>query len=304
MTGAVRILVTGATGFVGRNILAPLSRLGFEVHAVGRQALNAQAFNSQAKWHACDLLDASARRGLLEAVRPSHLLHLAWYAEHGKFWASPLNLEWLQASNDLVRVFAAVGGRRFVGLGTCAEYSWNRDIYDEEKSPLKPASLYGAAKASAFLTGSAFAASVGVEFAWGRIFYVFGPDEPPARIVPSLIRAHLRGSSLDCGLGTQPRDFIPVAALGEAIAALAAGQVTGPVNLGSGQTQNLRDLSARIARIAGRTGDIRFGALEDKGPGSLVPDLGRLHHEVGWRPHLDFDASLGEAIAFWKAREP
>lgn len=116
MTG--RVLVTGATGFVGRHAVPALLARGFEVHGVGRGVGPNQ--------HAADLLAAEDRRALIARVRPSHLLHLAWDAEPGRYWTSEANLDWVAASLDLARLFAAAGGRRFVGIGTCAEYAWGR----------------------------------------------------------------------------------------------------------------------------------------------------------------------------------
>src|SRR4051812_46284141 len=97
-----RVLVTGATGFISRHSLAPLRRRGFEVHALAR-SIPADT-TPGITWHTGDLLTGDAR-SLLEAVRPTHLLHFAWYAEHGKFWTSAHNLEWISATLSLLRDF-------------------------------------------------------------------------------------------------------------------------------------------------------------------------------------------------------
>jgi nucleoside-diphosphate-sugar epimerase len=290
---ARRVLVTGATGFIGRTALAPLGALGFEVHAVARAPRPDAA--GGVRWHRADLL-AGEGPGVIRDIAPTHLLHFAWYAEHGKFWNSPHNLDWLKATLDLLRAFADAGGTRFVGAGTCAEYDWSRSRYDEASTPLLPANLYGAAKASAWLTGSAFAREAGLSFAWGRIFHLFGPGEPVTRIVPALCRAHLEGGRLDCTEGTQLRDFLPVAAVGEAFARLCADDGQGAFNIGSGRGVTLRALSARIAELAGREGDVRFGALYDAGPERLVPEIERLR-ATGWRPPESLDAALRESLA-------
>jgi len=300
-----RVLVTGATGFIGRHSLAPLQRRGFEVHALAR-SIPADAAPG-VLWHTGDLLTGGAR-SLLEAVRPTHLLHFAWYAEHGKFWTSAHNLEWLSATLSLLRDFAAAGGTRFVGAGTCAEYDWSGNLYDETVTPLRPATLYGAAKASAFLTGEAFAKTAGIEFAWGRVFHLFGPGEAANRLVPALIRAHLRGESLDCGPENHQRDFLSAASVADAFAALCDREITGAVNIGSGKPRTFRELSDTIARLAGSRGDIRFGAIRDPGPETLVPNVDRLlgetrgeaHGEARWTPPASLEESLSESIAWWR----
>ena len=299
--------MTGATGFIGRSALAPLQRLGFEVHALAREIPN-PSFIPGVTWHQADLLiptraGSISVREILETIRPSHLLHFAWYAEHGKFWSSPLNLDWLTATLQLMRDFAETGGQRFVGAGTCAEYDWtepNLTQCDEATTPLRPATLYGAAKASTFLTGEAFAKSTGIEFAWGRIFHLFGPGESPTRIVPALIRAHLRGESLDCGGGNQLFDFLQSAQVAEAFAHLCAADLQGSVNIGSGEEKTLRDLSGMIAKLAGESrGEIRFGARPDSGPDRLAPSVAKLQAS-GWRPSEGLEEGLRKLVDWWK----
>ncbi|MEO6097431.1 MAG: NAD-dependent epimerase/dehydratase family protein [Fibrobacteria bacterium] len=297
--------MTGASGFLGRHALAPLRRLGFEVHAVTSMPVDGIG-PTDVHWHRTDLLDAGQSQAVLESVRPTHLLHFAWYAEHGRFWNSPLNLDWISSTLSLLKAFVEAGGKRFVGAGSCAEYDWTeRDVYGE-KDPLRPDTLYGAAKASAFLTGAAYAETASIEFAWGRIFHLFGPHEAPGRIIPALIRAHLWNEKLDCSQGTQLRDFLPSAAIADAFAHLCDsggdGGVQGAVNIGSGEAVTLRALSEMIAGKIGQKADIRFGAFQDAGPAKLLPAVHRLHQEVGWRPPISLDTGLEEAIEWWKVR--
>src|SRR5438105_280249 len=130
-----RVLVTGASGFIGRHALPHLEARGFEVHAPGHSSFN--------------VLDEKAHQPLLESIRATHLLHLAWDVTPGKYWTSLDNIEWVRASLSLFRHFAASGGKRWVGAGTCAEYDWScGPVLSEETTPLRPTSLYGASKLS------------------------------------------------------------------------------------------------------------------------------------------------------------
>ena len=289
-----RVLVTGAGGFIGRQTLGPLRERGFEVHPVGR----AQGF---------DLLAPGAAAAAVDAARPTHLLHLAWYAEHGRFWTAPENLAWVGATLDLLRAFAEAGGERAVIAGTCAEYDWSvggRCV--EDSTPLAPATLYGAAKHGLHEVLRAYASQAGVSLAWGRVFFCFGPYEPAGRLFPSVARALLAGREAPVTHGTQLRDFLAVDELGDAFAALLDSAVRGPVNVASGEPIALRELVELIAQAIGRPELVRFGAVDPRPgePDELVADVARLADEVGWRPREPLDTGIERAVAWWRDQAP
>lgn len=115
---------------------------------------------------------------LLESIRPSHLLHAAWYAEHGKYWEAAENVSWLKATLSLIEAFCHAGGSRAVGVGTCAEYDWKYGMLVENETPERPLSLYGSAKLAAGHHAAATAIVHGIEFAWARIFFRMGLVSP------------------------------------------------------------------------------------------------------------------------------
>jgi nucleoside-diphosphate-sugar epimerase len=288
-------MLTGATGFVGRHALTALADAGHEVHAVARRP---GADAGGVVWHEADLL---AGCDLVGDVEPEVLVHLAWFAEHRKFWSSPENVRWVERSLALLRAFAAAGGRRAVIAGTCAEYEWSRDVYPEDAS-LGPATLYGAAKHGLHVVASAFCEQACVELTWGRLFFLYGPDEPPERFVASLSRALLEGSTAPMTDGEQRRDFMHVVDAGAAFAALADGAVTGAVNVASGEGVALRDLAVQIASYAGDIGLLRIGARpsRDGEPSSLVADVRRLHEELGFSSQIALDDGLRDTVAWWR----
>lgn len=297
---ARRVILTGASGLIGRQAIAPLLARGFEVHAVARRA---EASRGNLHWHAVDLLDEAAATAFAKDVAASHLLHLAWYAEPGKFWSSPENLRWVSASLALARAFAEAGGTDLVAAGSCAEYDWDvAGVCEEEKTPLKPHTLYGAAKHALRQVLAAYALVAPLRMAWGRIFLLYGPQEHPARLVPSVIRPLLAGHEAPCSHGGQIRDFLHAADVAGAFAALLDGPVEGPVNIGSGRPTAIRDLVGIIARQLGREDLVRLGALADNSPPCLVPDIRRLRDEVGFRPAFTLEEGLQDAILWWRGR--
>lgn len=295
-----RVILTGASGLIGRQAIAPLLDRGFEVHAVARRA---EASRGKLHWHAADLLDEAAAASLVKDVAASHLLHLAWYAEPGKFWTSPENLRWVSASLALARAFAEGGGTDLVAAGSCAEYDWDvAGVCGEDKTPLKPHTLYGVAKHALRQVLEAYAPLAPLRLAWGRIFLLYGPEEHPARLVPSVIRPLLEGREAPCSHGAQLRDFLHAADVAGAFAALLDSAVEGPVNIGSGRATALRDLIGIIGRELGREDLIRLGVLPDNSPALLVPDIRRLRDEVGFRPTFSLEEGLQDAILWWRGR--
>src|SRR5687768_9646828 len=192
-----RVLLTGASGLIGKNAIAPLLASGFEVHAVARREIDYPA-DPRLRWHHVDLLEPAEARKLVATSHPTHLLHFGWYVEHGKFWNAPENETWLAASLHLIESFIEHGGRRVVSAGTCAEYEWGgNDPLDESGTPLRPDSIYGKCKAELFRRLQDFP----VDSAWGRIFFLYGAGEDEKRLIPSVITSLLRNEIAHCSNG-------------------------------------------------------------------------------------------------------
>jgi nucleoside-diphosphate-sugar epimerase len=293
-----RVLVTGATGFVGRQALEPLRERGFEIHAIARRPQP----ETDVTWHAIDLLDAPQLEHIISEIGSTHLLHLAWYAVHGSYWRSPENLRWVEASSRLVRAFRDAGGSRAVIAGTCAEYDWDSGLCREDITPLRPQTLYGVSKDALHRIVAAYGAEVGLSVAWGRIFFSYGPHEDPNRLVASVIRSLLADEPAAVTEGGQARDFLHVADVGSAFAALVDRDVDGPVNIASGEARPVREIVETIGEVVGRPGLLRFGAVPTPaGESPLVAaDVGRLRDEVSWRPQRTLADGLAETVDWWR----
>jgi nucleoside-diphosphate-sugar epimerase len=294
-----RVLITGASGFIGRQVLLPLVERGFEVHAVG----NTRTGTADVAWYAADLLSANARRELLEAVEPSHLVHGAWYLEPGRYLGSPANLDWVIASLDLVRSFQRRGGERVVTLGSCFEYAFRTPCLDES-SPLGPASVYGSSKVALGTAIAALTEATGLSSAWARLFYLYGPHEDPRRLIADIASSLVAGRHVATSEGLQRRDYMYVVDAGRALAALLASDVRGPVNIATGDAPPVRELVGLVAEAAGRPDLVRFGARPSNpaDPAEIRADTSRLRAEVGWdvgTPHPD---AIRATVAWWRAQ--
>jgi UDP-glucuronate decarboxylase len=310
-----RVLVTGAAGFIGRSSLEPLRAAGFEVCAVLSQRPDAVdragAAPPEVEVRHVDLTDPPAVDELLEATRPTHLLHFAWIATPGLYWQSEENYRWLSASRHLLAAFGRCGGVRAVMAGTCAEYDWSRvEVCHERSSPLADAdaagaaSPYAACKLAMQRSLEEYGHAHGISTAWGRIFFQYGPGEHRDRLIASVIVNLLAGREALCTHGRQIRSFLHVEDVGAAFAALLASPVQGPVNIGSDERIAIAELLERLAREIRRPDLLKLGArpAPPGEPALLVPDIGRLREEVRWSPRWRLDEGLKDTVRWWRAR--
>ena len=290
-----RVLLTGASGFVGRHVMTALGAAGYEVWALGRfdPACEGVVFEQ------ADLLDAEARRRAVTRARASHLVHLAWIAEPGLYWRSPLNLDWAAASLDLLRAFHAAGGARAVMVGSCAEYAWGAARFTEGVTPCRPATLYGTAKDATRRMALAYAHEWGLSAAWARLFFLYGPGERSGRLVSDAIAALRADRPFPTSAGLQKRDFLHVRDAAAALVALLDSDVAGPINIGSGRAVAVREILDTLAARLGNADRLLYGqrALGAGDPAVIEADVTRLSEEVGFRPRFDLTSGLADTIA-------
>ncbi|HEX4457470.1 MAG TPA: NAD(P)-dependent oxidoreductase, partial [Polyangia bacterium] len=149
-----------------------------------------------------------------------------------------------------------------------------------------------------------YAREVGLGFASGRVFFMYGPHEHPSRLVSSVVRALLARREAPCSLGTQQRDFQHVQDTAGAFVALLESAVAGPVNIGSGRAPAVRDVVRALADRLDGHALVRLGALPmaPDDPPLIVADTRRLAGEVGWTDRFDLASGLDDTIAWWRAQ--
>lgn len=297
----MKVLVTGASGFIGRHVVSALaSKLGVEVVAVGRAPyLGAPTGVRQ---EVANLLTAGTAAEMMSRHRPTHLIHLAWNAIPGRFWTAPDNLDWAAATFALLRAFAEVGGERAVMAGSCAEYGWTGEGRLYEDSLLAPTTFYGAVKDATRRAVCAFGDQAGVEVAWGRVFWLYGPGEAAGRLVSDVAAALSRGEPVETTEGTQRRDFLHVEDVAGSFVAALLSKYSGPFNIGSGEATPVRRLIEILAEELGARNLVRFGALASLpgDPPFIAADITRLHDEIGFKPRYDLESGLRATAGWWR----
>jgi nucleoside-diphosphate-sugar epimerase len=296
----MRVLVTGANGFVGRHTLPALTRLGCEVIASARRP---GPPTPGVEWIAADLLAPGEAERVGREARADALLHLAWTSEPGKLWTDLANLDWVDASLRLVRSAAEAGTRRLCVTGTCFEYDWPEDGACVERiTPLRAHTLYDVCKDSCRRILELYATQTGLSFAWARIFHLYGAGEHSARLVSGIAQALVAGEPARTTRGLAIRDFMDVRDAGAALAGLLLSEVTGPVNIATGEGISIAEIASTLARIALRLDLSRPGALPDRpnDPPRIVADVTRLRQEVGVHAPRPLEQGLAETLDFWR----
>ena len=293
-----RILVTGASGYIGYYCIPLLIDTGYDVHAISRSKF---PYKNDMTWHCADLMDTAKISELVSNIEPSHCLHLAWHTEHGKFWDAPNNHDWVKASLSLFEVFAKSGGQRAVIAGSCAEYDWKYGICSEYSTPINPRTIYGQCKNELHQQVIELSKLVNLNYAWARLFYLYGGNEDPNRLIPSICCSLLKGEIAKTSSGEQQRDFMYVRDASAALIAVLNSNYTGAVNIATGQVISVRDLATMIAKKIGRVDLLDSGALKlsKEEPLLLAAETAILNNVIKFIPSTTLDMGLQEAIKFW-----
>jgi nucleoside-diphosphate-sugar epimerase len=284
----MRVLLTGATGFIGSHVARELLNRGHEVHAVVRPTSDRgrlRDVESRIRFHVQpDFADAP--------LEPDLAIHLAWYAVPGKYLAAPENNECLASSAALL---GHLGGR-VVCAGTCFEYDTSLGRLRED-SPTRPTSLYARTKDDLRRL-----VEERPDAAWVRFFYQFGPREDGRRLVPGVILSLLKGEPVKLSPGEQRRDYLHVEDVASAVCSVAESRLKGPVNIGSGRAVSVREIAGLLAAFAGRPDLLQFGAVPyyDGEPMLIEAENAKLR-STGWAPRYGLEAGLRRTFDWWRS---
>ena len=306
----MRCFVTGASGFVGANLVRRLLREGHEVHVLLRPGHSAWRLDEIRRDLRVQMADLTDRRlvGVVKAVRPEWVFHLA---AHGAY-SSQTDLQRIVLTNiigtiNLVKACLAAGFESFVNTGSSSEYGFKEHAPSEDE-PLEPNSYYAVTKASATLICRYLAQSRGLHLPTLRLYSVYGPYEEPTRLMPTMIVRGLHGEWPPLVSPDVARDFVYVEDVVEAYLRAAArpGKEPGAIyNVGTEVQTSMREAVEVARNVLGIKAKAKWGTMPNRQWDTNIwkSDNRKIKRELGWKPRTTFEQGF-RLMADWLRANP
>lgn len=300
MTDIKKVLITGGTGFIGQNVVNELLTRGYEVHSLVYPPFAPR--QPHLIQYEMNLLDLNAVQMFFKEHSFESLIHLAWYVGP-KCHVHPLNINWVMASLHLLKCFQEQGGQVFLGAGTCSEYEYKYGFLTENQTPTDPQTLYGNGKNAVYHLAKVFCKQNNIIFKWPRIFNLYGPNEKPQRLMPSVILSCLKGEDVKVSDCLKFQDYLHVEDTACGIVDVFESNLTDAVNICSGQPVQLKSIVNKIAQLTNFQGNILWGAVPAAFGDDVVVGNNEKLKSIGWKPKHTLDEGLNQTINWWKEHQ-
>lgn len=286
-----RVLVTGATGLIGKEAIKPLLDFGYEIYAISTK--NTRDLKG-VKFINADLFGDEDIKKVFKDVKPSHLLHFAWCAS-GDYLTSDDNYKFMEASMKMLDEFHENGGKRAVFAGTCFEYEF-KDETLKETDKLNPQTVYAICKNELRERAQKYCEETGMSFGWGRIFYVYGHGENEKRLTPHIINSLKNNKEVVINNGDLIKDYMYAKDIAAAFVKFLDTNVCGCVNICTGAGISLKEYAGLIAQNLGKKEFLVIKNEPTTQPKIIVGDNSRLLNEVGYKIQYNIEDAINKLI--------
>lgn len=274
----MRILLIG-TGFIGSQILQTLSNEGHEVSIFSKSEKDYSKFHQIVG----DISDKECR---VQALRcnPEVVIQTAWISKAKIYKNHPSNFDYSSSTIDLARDVLSTSAKHFIVLGSCSEYGLPSTLCHAGKSKLSPLNLYAQQKVRAFLEIRKILANSHVKFSWPRIFYPYGPNQDPQRLIPQLIKAYRERSDFILDDISSVYDWISTRDVASAISWLINHDLPTELDIGSGIGFTNPQVQEAIEKRFARSGFVGSHPKSGVAKEFFVVDKKSPLFDSGWRP--------------------
>lgn len=286
-----RVLVTGATGLIGKESIPFLKERGFNIYAL---ATTEKQNTPDIYYYKANLFDAERITSIMRELQPQYLLHFAWKTT-GCF-NSNINFDFLSSSINLIESFGDNGGKRMVIAGTYIEYGYNDETLNDRTSPIHPIHLYGQCKDYLHKIAKLYCDSNNISLGWGRVFSAFGKESDPRRLTPDVINSLSANREVVIRSGRLLRDYMYSKDVAGAFAALLDSTVEGAVNICTGVETSVQNYCMMLASKMGKEHLLRFEDISSNQQHRVVGDNSRLLEEVGFSPQYTMEQAIKEIL--------
>lgn len=287
-----KVILTGATGLIGKELLTPLRHAGFDIYAITID--DNSPYMPGIKWLKGNLFDENFIAQTFTQIKPQYLLNMAWCTT-GNYQNSNLNFDFVRAGLTLLKYFAQNGGTRAVFAGTCLEYAFkNTPIKETDK--IEPHNIYAFCKNSLRELATAYCKANNISLGYGRIFYVYGRNEHEKRLTASIINALKAGKTVSVNHSQLVKDYMYAKDIAAAFVKLLDSKTEGTVNICTGVPVSLAGYAKTVAHLLGKENLLDLKTLPTDQPAAITGDNSRLVKEVGFTPKYTLKAALKEII--------
>jgi len=303
-----RLLITGAAGFIGTNLIRRLVRKKVWVHALVRQESSLWRLEEilpKITIHYCDITNGPELKRIVKAVRPDYILHLAKSAYSEQNFQEALKTNIVGTAN-LLEVVDTIDFRRFIYFGSSTEYGFKNEAI-KESSLLHPISVHGITKAAATLLCQRLALAEKRPVTILRPFNVYGGWDISSRLLPTIILSALREKEINITGPGYRRDWIFVEDVIEAaLLALKDDRAIGEIiNIATGKQTTNEDILKTVEDLMGKKIKCRKGTFSPRpwDTRNWMADIGKARKLLGWTPDHDLISGIRKTIDWFRLHQ-